>query len=235
MSSRKCLGAHALLLQRVNYRDSDLIATLLCKELGKVTCLARAARRSTRRFGGALEAMHTLSVELEERNGDLLELKSAQIAVPRFRLVSRLDELRIAGQTLTWVRQAAPERVREPQVWHVVHELLNRLDGEQVESPQVIAASAGLMLLGAFGWGLDFSNCVRCGKSCPAGKAAAIKASAGGLVCSSCGGARLKLSGDTLQRMSRATSGDWSALIEQDTATAVALTEEALSTHGGVD
>ncbi|HEX5101745.1 MAG TPA: recombination protein O N-terminal domain-containing protein, partial [Polyangiaceae bacterium] len=58
---------HALLLKRVEYGEADLVLTLFTERFGRISALARAARKSTRRFGGALEPMHTLEVALEER------------------------------------------------------------------------------------------------------------------------------------------------------------------------
>ena len=45
----------SLLLGRSNYRDADLILTLFSQELGRVSALARGARKSTKRFSGSLE------------------------------------------------------------------------------------------------------------------------------------------------------------------------------------
>ena len=46
-----------------------MIVTLFTEELGKIAALARGARKSSRRFAGALEPMHTLRVTLDERPG----------------------------------------------------------------------------------------------------------------------------------------------------------------------
>ena len=55
----------ALLLRRTPYRDADLVLSLFTEQLGQVSALARAARKSQRRFGGSLEPFHTLHLELD--------------------------------------------------------------------------------------------------------------------------------------------------------------------------
>jgi hypothetical protein len=46
-------------------------------------------------------------------------------------------------------------------------------------------------LLSDVGYALDLERCVRCGRECPPGKPARVDPARGGLVCASCGGARL--------------------------------------------
>ena len=101
----------SLLLGRSNYRDADLILTLFSQELGRVSALARGARKSTKRFSGSLEPMHTLRTTLEDRGGSqLLTLKEASLARPRLQLTTRLDRLEAAGTALRWIRRATPPR-----------------------------------------------------------------------------------------------------------------------------
>ncbi len=47
--------ADALLVRSVPYGESDLIATFVTAEEGKVAAIVRGGRKSTKRFGGALE------------------------------------------------------------------------------------------------------------------------------------------------------------------------------------
>src|SRR6185503_14079906 len=110
----------ALVLRATEYAESDLVLSLFTESLGRVSALARAARKSRRRFGGALEPMHTLRVHLEERaRAELLGLRDASIDVARLRLPSDLDRMTAAGKALGWIRRAAPPRVAEPATWRV--------------------------------------------------------------------------------------------------------------------
>jgi len=76
---------------------------------------------------------------------------------------------------------------------------------------------------------------VRCGKAAGAGQAAALDPARGGLVCQSCGGARLRLKGDARDRLSRAARGDASALEETDVALALEIVDLAMRAHAGFD
>lgn len=54
----------AFLLRATPYRDADLVVDLLTAEHGRLAALARGARNSRRRFGGALDYFNLLGVEL---------------------------------------------------------------------------------------------------------------------------------------------------------------------------
>jgi DNA repair protein RecO (recombination protein O) len=215
--------------------------TLFTEALGKVSAIARGVRRGARRLSGALEPMHVVSVALDERSGaELLTLRDATIARPRLHLAANLTRMEAAGQALRWVRAGAPIRTPEPEVWTELSVLLDRLDDPNDELPAAThLAASGLRLLRAFGYGLEFSACVRCGKACDAERSAFVDAPAGGLLCQSCGGGRSpmhhRLDAAARRRLAAASAGRDAALLPVDTAIAARLIAEALAAHAGVE
>jgi DNA repair protein RecO (recombination protein O) len=227
----------ALLLRRVEYGESDLVLTLLTQKLGKVSALARGARKSSKRFGSALEPMHTLAVELDERPGaELFTLLEAKLQVARAGILNSLPAMEAAGKALNWVRRAAPPRTPEQAPYAVLTTLLDRLSvAPNAEACGVALAEAGLSLLSAFGWGIDFERCVRCGRQASPAQSASVDATRGGLICRSCGGARMRLSAPSRQRMARAGAGETSLLTPDDAPNALVLVEAALGAHAGIE
>lgn len=240
MGARQATARHvteALLLRRVEYGESDLVLTLLTRSLGKVSALARGARKSSKRFGGALEPMHTLRLELDERPGaELFTLTAAQLERPRPGILRSLPALEAAGKALSWVRSASPPRTPEEQAYVVLEGLLDRLaDAREPAAATTALAAAGLALLTTFGWGIDFERCVRCGRQATPRQSASVDATRGGLVCRSCGGARVRLTAAARERMARAASGDALALLPEDGAPALDLVDAALGAHAGIE
>ncbi len=227
--------AQALLLRRVEYGESDLVVTLLTDTIGRVSALARGARKSVKRFGGVIEPMHTLRIAYDDRSGaELVVLREAKLERARPFLVTSLERMQAAGIALNWVRKAAPPRTPEPQVWEAMSDLLDRLgDSQDTGSAQARLAATGLRLLAAFGWGIDFERCVSCGKAPGAVQAAAVDAARGGLICRACGGARRRLSARERSMLARAASGG--ELDDEHAALALELVEQALKTHGGIE
>ena len=224
----------------VAYGEADAIVTLFTEELGKISAMARGARKSTRRFAAALEPMHTIRVTLDERPGaELLALREASVVRPRAHILGDLDRMNAAGQALRWVRSGSPARTPEPEVWLELECLLERFEDPNDPLPaRTHLLATGLRLLKHFGYGLVLDACVRCGRPCDAARTAYVDASAGGLVCQSCGGGQSPLhhlvDPATRLRLAAAAAGRDAALEAADTDVAEKLVNEALVAHAGV-
>ncbi len=228
----------AFLLGRAEYREADLIVTLFTETSGVVSALARSARRSRRRFGGALEPLHTLEVELAgARRGELAVLSSATIVRPRFGLLQEVARLHAAGRALGWVRHCVAPRTPEVALWGALSSSLDRLEeAATAEVHGAVLATFGFILLAELGWGLEFHRCVRCGRECPAQRPSAVSPSAGGVVCSACGGARTLISARTRQRLVLLAQGDSSPDLDHaEMQIAITLVEETLRAHAGFE
>ena len=227
--------AHALLLRRVDYAESDLVLTLFTNEQGRVSALARGARASRKRFSGSLEPMHTLQVRLDQRpSAELMLLREASLHIPRRVLLGDLAALRAAGRALGWVRHVAAPHTPDLGTWETLNRLLDALNTEQQTlKAEHHLAHAGFQLLTCFGWPLEFSRCVRCGRRCPPDQKAMVDPVAGGLICRACGGAQILLGAGRRRRLAEAAEGA-PALREHDVPQALNLVEQALRAHAGM-
>jgi DNA repair protein RecO (recombination protein O) len=202
------------------------------EQRGMISAVARSARRSARRFP-AIEPMHLLRVTLDVRpDAEVAVLAEAAIERPRLRLVADLGRLEVAGRALRWVREIAPVQTAERRVWQELNGLLDRLDASDDVAAEALLVESGLRLLVAFGWGLELTQCVRCGRPCRLGATAYADAAAGGLVCRACGGGRILLRPDLRARL-LAAMGDapGSSILSEDVPTAFDLVEGALAAH----
>jgi DNA repair protein RecO (recombination protein O) len=222
----------ALLVRSVAYGDADLVVTFLLQTSGKVATIVRGARRSTKRFGGALEPLHELIVDVEDRGKELCVLKEARIRRPRSGIATDLDAMEAAGQALRWARHLCPPRTPEPAAWRSLEDLLESLDAHAGD-PRSLLAAFGLRLLTDVGYALELERCVRCGRACPEGKTACIDAASGGIVCSSCGGARRTISGDLRALAVRAQRGEPTPLDRDQALAWIAIAEDAIAVHSG--
>jgi DNA repair protein RecO (recombination protein O) len=246
--AKKSHTTPALVLRRTPYRDADLVVTLFTENLGQVSALARAARKSQRRFGGGLEPFHTLAVELDELDGaDLMTLDAARITHARTNLYDHLASMEAAGKFLNWVRHASPAHTPEPLVWDLTESCLDSLDAlaGTPRAPDAAGAAPrpnarrllgafGLQLLSACGWRLELEHCVQSGVRCPDGKSAMIDPERGGLVSRAEGGGAFRVSGAARQRLIAARDGQSSAIEEEDAELTLELVERSLRAHAGL-
>jgi len=231
-------AVRGLLLRRVDYRESDLIVTLFTETLGQISALARAARSSRRRFGGALETFATITLSLRPpRNSELYGLESAEIATSRLHLVTCTESVAVGGRALTWLRRGLPPRVPEPHLFTATIDFLDRLGqgctntGEQARAG---LAEFGLLLLEHLGWGLELKSCVGCGKRCPDHKSARVDPKRGGLLCADCGTAPITLSASVRHQMLAVLAGNTSVLTVVEGEQVLELVESTLTLHAGL-
>ncbi len=195
------IESEALVVRAVEFGEADVVATLVTEQAGKVSAVARGARRGSHRLGGALEPVHTVAVLLDDKGGDLATLKEARIVRLRAGVTASLEALEAAGVALRWARHLFPPRTPEPEGFRVLVELLDALDAlgpsAAPRSPSLALAHAGLAMLSAVGYGLELERCVICERSCPLRRSACVDPVRGGLVCRACGGATTVWSSET--------------------------------------
>ncbi len=228
------LESHALVVRTVEFGESDVIATLITEEAGKVGAVVRGARKGSRRVEGALEPVHTIAVLLEDKGAELTTLKESRIVRVRSGVVSRLDALDAAGAALRWARHLFPPRTPEPAGWAVLVDLLDVLDAAG-GPPRRELARAGLAMLAAVGYALELGQCAVCGRPCPEGRAACVDPARGGLVCRACGGASSVLSPadrDAARALAEGRAGDVS---DASAEAVLGLVDRAMAAHAGFE
>ena len=182
----------ALVVRSVPYGESDVVATLLTEKEGKVAAIVRGARKGSRRTFGSLEPMHTVAATYEDKGTELVTLKEARVVRARTGLLARLDAIEAGGTLLRWARHVFPPKTPEPSGFATLIETLDALDAGGADAPSELAA-AGLRLLADVGWGVELGQCVKCGRACPEDASAQLDPDRGGIMCRSCGGARILL------------------------------------------
>ena len=233
---RRRVETAALLVRSVPYGEADLVATFFTEEGGKLAAIVRGARRSSKRFGGALEPIHELFLTLEDKGKELCVLKEARIARARTGITSDLDAMEAAGHALRWVRHLCPVRTPEPGAWESLRLLLEILDAPKTDVPVAQHLGLfGLRLLADVGYGVELERCVRCGRPCPAGRPAYLDAAGGGLVCSTCGGARRTITGALREITLRLARGEDVMLTKNDAGVVVDIVEDAMAAHTDFD
>jgi DNA repair protein RecO (recombination protein O) len=196
----------ALLLRSVDYGEADRIVTLLTRGHGKLGALARSARKSKRRFAGALEGFALLDVELAIGSGDLARLQSARVTRAFPRLLGNLERMSAAGAVLRLSRDLLPERSPDDEIFDALLGMLEALDEAEVAA-EPLRLAFELRLLALAGFAPLLAACGRCGKRPAKGRAADFDADRGSIVCQACGGAAQRLRGTVRERLIEALEG----------------------------
>jgi DNA repair protein RecO (recombination protein O) len=184
----------AFLLRIVDYGESDRIVTLFTRDHGKVSALARGARKSRKRFGGALEAFCLLEVTLASRSRGLWRLGETALLRAHPGLATSLARLGAAARILELARELVPEHEPDPVMFALLEQALPALASAGEQHVASTAAAGMLAVLAHAGFELRFTDCSVCAAPVPRGARVRFDPWRGGVVCTPCGGGPIGLS-----------------------------------------
>ena len=173
----------AILLSRTPYREADWIVTLLGKNTGRVSAIARGARKSQRRFGGALQAYVVLRAEMQiVAHRDLATIRSAEVIETFPALAEDVDLMAQAGYATELVREWTAPGVVEPEVFVLLQDVYRTLR----PGHNLVLRAFCLQLLDAIGSGANYSVCVDCGLALTPTTSVLLVPGQGGLIGECC-------------------------------------------------
>ena len=151
-----------MVLRATPYGDSDIIVQVFTAEHGKLSALARAARKSQRRFAGALGLMVLARYQLRARpRAEMWSLESASVLREWTALATDVAAVAHAAYGVELVRELVPAEQPEPRALGLLVELHDAL-AARGPSPSVLRAFE-LGLLEALGSAPSLESCVGCG------------------------------------------------------------------------
>ena len=191
---------------------------MLTREHGRVSALARAARKSKKRFAGALEGFALITVDLAFGRGQLARLDAARVTRVFPRLLGDLARLEAAGGLMRLARELLPERVPDDAVFELLCEVLALLDETPPDSggfARALSLVGAAQVLALTGFAPHLGGCVGCGKEPGAGQAALFDPARGGIVCRACGGGPERMSGKVRGLLTCALEGELREAVER--------------------
>jgi DNA repair protein RecO (recombination protein O) len=193
----------AVVLRTVDYGEADRVVTLLCRDGGKRSALARGARKSARRFGAGLALFGVGEATLTERNGAELATLDAFHAARGFPQLM-LDVAKVAhgGYACELVRELSPPHKEEPEVFELLVTFLDILDGNAARAETLRVFE--LNLLDAVGLRPTLDRCVDCGGFELDEPGQIFDLRRGGVVCARCHGHGRALDAEVRQALAHA-------------------------------
>ena len=119
--------AEAVVLRVTDYGEADRIVSVFTLEQGKLQGVAHGAKRSRKRFGGALEPFAHLKLQLQQGKG-LPTLSSADILNIFPGIRGGLDKIGCAAYACELVERLTPDEEPNPRLFRLLYCYLERLD-----------------------------------------------------------------------------------------------------------
>ncbi len=222
----------AVVLRTYRSGEADRIAVLYVRGAGKVRVLARGARKTTSRLGGALETLGHVHVDLVKTRGEFYVAR--HVAHREHLATLRGDYARIsAGYTAVEAVDAIPaDGLADAEIFDLLVRVLVTLDDASFQ-PALVPASFFLRLLALDGSAPVVEACVNCGRE---GPLVAFDAQAGGTLCAACRQGA-SLSPAALALLRRVLGGELAAVLREvdppGAGEVMALAQEAIEVHFG--
>jgi DNA repair protein RecO (recombination protein O) len=177
----------AIVLRTRDYGESDKIVTLLTRDAGKLSGIAKGGKRSQRRFAGALGLFAHVTLDYRQRAGaELVFLERAVLLRPWRSIVDSLEGYAAASHIVELADKLTVEQEVGAELYALVLAALAHVDARP-PGPSVLRLFE-LAALVACGVGPDFKRCAACRRPIGEERVRVLPAS-GGVVCSRCAAA----------------------------------------------
>jgi DNA repair protein RecO (recombination protein O) len=153
--------SEALILRTYPFHEADLLVTFFTRAEGKVRGVAKAAKKSKRRFGGALEPLtHVVAHWAEKEKQELVRLDSCdiissplatEVTYPRVVALSYVAEV---------IDQLLPDREPSDDIFRLTLAVVNHLKADAIWMPLTYFDLWIVRLIGLLP---DLNACAMCG------------------------------------------------------------------------
>ena len=181
------MGTEAIVLDCSDHGEADVIVSLFCRDVGRLTAIAKSARKSQRRFVNKLEPFSFLHISCNRKNNRSLaflaeaDLHASFINIRRdlelYALASIIGEVLLLGIS----EGESDEKTFRLTLWALHH--LDRRD-----HPRAVLALFLIRYFDYLGYRPNLDTCRNCGTPVSIGRRYAFHPGGGRIACWSCNG-----------------------------------------------
>ena len=169
----------AIVAGGTDFGEADRIVHFLTRH-GAVSAFAHGARKSRRRFAGALEPFSTVRLRLDRRRRrGLPTLSSSVVETPRLPIRTDLERIAVAAYVVELAVAVSPEEDPSDGVFELVEQALDALVAAPATLP--LRRAFELRMVSTLGFAPVLDRCVVCGVD--AGEVEHLDLHRGGVVC----------------------------------------------------
>lgn len=201
--------AESIILRRVAFGDADWIITFLSRENGKMSGMAKSARSSKKRFGGALEVGTLVELSYKMRRGsDLVAVNEARVLRSSTGVMKSLERISGMSRALELALAFLPEHQPVQDKFDLLSRRLEVLSQNDTNLSEDLSYELGW--LRACGFAPELKVCQVCGKGTDESGQWHFDLDHGGILCSTCNrgiGRRISLFKDDVVALKELSDG----------------------------
>ncbi len=159
MASEK---SDAIVIRMIEFSETSLIVTLFTRNFGRISAIAKGARRPKGPFEGAIDLLSICQVEVIRKPGDTLDLLTEAKLSRRFRAAQKsLDRLYCGYYVAEMLRRWTDDEDPHQDLYDSVVRTIDQIDG--VGDPLMAVAHFEIRAMRLLGNAPGTRFCVSCG------------------------------------------------------------------------
>jgi DNA repair protein RecO (recombination protein O) len=177
------LRTEAIVLRSMRYGEADRILHLYTPDRGRLSAIAKGARRARSRFGARLEPFFHVRAVLHEGRSELLTVTGVDTIAAHGRLREQAATLDAAARACDAVTRLFETTEPHPEVFQLLVNELRLLESDVAHARPGNGLAFRLKLLLAAGIVPHLAACAMCGET---EHLSGFSGAAGGVVCNAC-------------------------------------------------
>ncbi|MEA3438618.1 MAG: DNA repair protein RecO [Thermodesulfobacteriota bacterium] len=203
----------AIMLRRIEFGDYDIIITFFTLNQGKVSAIAKSAKKSTKRFSGILELFSAIDIVYGSARGKGLPvLQEAVLKQPFLKIRADIKKTAYASYWAELINEWMEKGEKQPKIYYLLKYVLGELDfGNTPEA--VLSILFQMRFMAISGHSPNLRQCSICKTQLEEMTKGSIifDLARGGLVCDNCSpnfSKRIVLSKGTIKQLLWIEKGD---------------------------
>lgn len=159
------IKTEAIVLNKINYGDTSIIATFYTKEYGKLSGILKGGRSSKSKIGAAVNPINHIEIVLYKKDTREVQLVSAASIISYYPgIKDNFEKIQYAFAVIELLKKLTLEHETNYKLFNGTVRILSLLETSN-EEPLVIFGRYFLFFLTEMGYEFQFERCVSCGKS----------------------------------------------------------------------
>ena len=210
MAAEKTTG---IVLRVIPFSETSCIVTMFTRDFGKVTTMAKGARRPKSPFEAALDVLALCRIVFLNKNSDAMGLLTEAKLERRFRSATRsLDRLYAGYYIVELLNSMTDDGDPHPDLFELSTQVIRQIDSSEISDEEVGLALLNyeLKMLSILGHLPMLTKCVSCGREKTTIARVSFGLNAGGILCGACRGGEsniVSLSPEGLQFLLKIVGG----------------------------
>jgi len=122
------ITTEGFVIKNINLKDSDKLFTILTKERGKISAVAKGVRKITSRRGGSLDTLNKVLIQLNTSKSGYYYITEVTATKSYQNIKGNLEKIKQATYVLEFVNKTVYDESEEGFVFNLLEKVLDELN-----------------------------------------------------------------------------------------------------------